>query len=166
MGVLNIDPRFSLKFLALALLMLTGCAHPPGKLFNGIHAPQGAEVVAYIYSAQTGCIDLGQMNAEILINDKPAFTLAENTYVRLVLPPGNYTFAASTDDQMACHGRLNPGKFWPDLSFELTPASVYFLRYNAASNRCIATCDRHLERVSEQIAAEELKGTISLPLSR
>ena len=142
----------------ISTLVLVTCIDYTGNNFDGlITASQNLSTI-YAYSASTGCIDLGQMNADIFVNGEKRFRLAENSFAVLTVDPGSYTFSASTDDQMACQGRLFPGDFWPPVPLETEPGRTYFLQYNGKSTQCESTCGRHLVVVGKELAIEEMMG--------
>ena len=143
-------------------LFLLSCVSYTGERFNGLAAEDKYLSLIYVYSAETGCVDLGQMNADIMVNGVTQFRLAENSFALLKVQPGYYSFSASTDDQLACHESLNPGTYWTPVTIETRSAGLYFLQYNGRSAQCLTTCSRHLIEVDKDLAIDEMRGTREL----
>lgn len=153
--------------LSLCVLsQLEGCASYTGETFVRVDPPVSSKASVYIYSAETGCFDLGQMNTEVLVNGEKFLTLAENNYTLITLPEGNYRFESSSDDQNVCHGRLLPGRYWPPVNLKLKASHIYFLQYNPRADHCISTCDRHLVEVDAELANDEMQGANRVQIRR
>lgn len=148
----------SRAFIATLALSLGACASYTGEGFSAIGTPPPGQSLVYVYSGETGCIDLGQMNTGVLVNGEQQFTLAEHAFAELSLPPGEYAFDSSTDDQKACQGQWSPGKFWPTVTLELSAGVVHFLQYNPATPRCLSSCEPHLVEVPRATALVEMQG--------
>jgi len=149
------------RISALAIpLLLSGCVSIPktGATFPGVAEAQPDQALVYVYAPETPCVDLGQMAADIFIDDAEELTIDEGHYRLLTLPAGSYALHASTDDQMACGGRLNPGRRYDPVQLETRPGEIYFLRYSSHPVRCASTCDRSLKPVTEAEARDELQG--------
>ncbi|MDJ0741078.1 MAG: DUF2846 domain-containing protein [Gammaproteobacteria bacterium] len=154
-----------MRALHLSVVILAGllvaCAGHNGVRFSGI-VGEPDNAVVYVYAANTACIDLGQMTTDIRVDGETRFALAENTHARVVLAPGRYRFAAASDDQIACHGRLMPGRAWPAVELEAEAGKRYFLQYNPPSPRCLSTCERRLQVVGEATARDAMAGTFAV----
>jgi len=146
-------------FLSIALL-LAGCASPTwtGRAFQEIEPPSAGDAALYIYAPRTGMPVLGQMSAEIFVDDKAVVTIDEGYFTRFKLSPGVYRIHASTDSQMACGGQLFPGTRYPPIDISVAPNQIYFLRYSSHPQvRKAPTCDRYLRIIERTVGEKELR---------
>lgn len=147
-------------FGSFACLLLASCASIPttGNTFSAIEEPSTNEVLVYVYAPDTPCLDFGQMAADIFVDDEVKLTIDEGYYGLLRLAEGSYALHASTDDQMACDNKLNPGRRFDSVQLQTRPGETYFLRYSShpVEDKCVSTCSRSIQLVDESAAIDEL----------
>lgn len=150
-----------ISVLGTGLLLLAGCATTTwtGRVFGEFQQPPLSMAALYVYAPPTGMPVLGQMSATIFINDRATVRIDETYFTRIELLPGTYRIHASTDNQMACGGRLSPGTRYPPVTVTIMPNQTYSLRYSSHPIvRRAATCDRYLRLIELDTARNELRG--------
>lgn len=149
---------------SLLITLLSACESvtTTGNQFSALDQTDKNHATVYVYAPDTPCPNLGQMSADILVDQRKAMTIDETYFGKLILSPGAHRFHASTDDQLACGGRLSPGLRYPPVEFVARGGATYFLRYSAHpkahQGRCVATCERHLKAMNKDQAMRELTG--------
>ena len=141
-------------------MLLAGCSTPvwTGKDFQDIEPPSAGDAALYVYAPRTGMPVFGQMSAEIYVDKRTFVRIDEGYFARFKLAPGTYRIHASTDNQMACDGRLFPGARDSPIVVSIAPNDIYFLRYSSHPDvRKATTCDRHLRTIERKVAEKELR---------
>ena len=150
-----------LAMLGAALLLLEGCvsATATGRQFQGVEAPNSGRAAVYVYAPRTGMPVLGQMSAEVFVDNKPLVRIDEGFFFRFEVSPGVHRLHASTDSQMSCGGQFFPGTRYAPVVLEASANRTYLIRYSSHPDvRKATTCDRHLGLIQAANLASELAG--------
>jgi hypothetical protein len=151
-------PTFVTAFLFSMTLSSCAVAPSTGRSFQQIDVPVDRSAVIYVYAPRTGMPVLGQMSADIFVDDKRATRVDEGLFARLEVLPGSHNVHASTDTAMACGGQLFPGRRYPPVAILAASGQVYALRYSAHPVRRATGCDRYLKLIDIDVARGEMVG--------
>jgi hypothetical protein len=148
------------RAVSLASVLLAGCISTAQQPYDAEAQPPTGMGRVYIVSPDTPCANWGFFGTTVFINEKEAFSLKENTYSKVDLPPGPYKFTTSTDRQAFCHDGARSN--WSPVLVEVTSGTTSFLKYGShihIPGYCLGTCERHLMVIDKSIAEEQLSGT-------
>ena len=156
-------------YILLLIFPLSGCVTSTGLKLNDLPEITADNSVAYIYYPKHNNWSTGLLarltaidSTKIYIDKISIARIDEKMFTRIKVASGHHIFTTSTDKQMACHGQLFSKFGWPPIEINIKPKEIIYLRYSVAdysgSESRGGTCDRHLEKVDENTALEEIDG--------